>query len=307
MIVVSPEYRLAPEHVFPAGLNDCFEGLLWCSARDHPLISSCSSSTLFVGGDSAGGNFAAVLSLLARDGLKPDLTQGSRVELDATVLIYPWMHVRSHSFSSFLSVSLFSCLFRLPSLSLSFSPFSQAVYFCSHLQEPHMPSHVTHSNGYILSKSKLNFFSALYLSQHPDWQSDFRVRPLCARSLENLPPTIIVTASLDPLCDEGVAYSKALARAGVAVEHHAVHSCHGFVTALVPERSRAVAAIVASLVRFAEFAPLPPQVESGAAGKEGVAVEEDVASGMASEGGTVGEEESWSFVSEDRDPDDSDP
>jgi len=63
--VVSVDYRLAPEHPFPAGLEDCYSvtkeiflnlGLLRCTQKDITLI-----------GDSAGGNLAAVVSQMARD------------------------------------------------------------------------------------------------------------------------------------------------------------------------------------------------------------------------------------------------
>jgi acetyl esterase len=56
--VYSVDYRLGPEHPFPAAVDDCFSALKWVSGS-HGAIA--------VGGDSAGGNLAAVVSLLARD------------------------------------------------------------------------------------------------------------------------------------------------------------------------------------------------------------------------------------------------
>lgn len=63
--VISVDYRLAPEHPFPAGLEDCYH-----VAKElylHPEMIQCSCDDITVVGDSAGGNLAAVVSLMARD------------------------------------------------------------------------------------------------------------------------------------------------------------------------------------------------------------------------------------------------
>lgn len=64
-IVISVEYRLAPEHRFPAGLEDCRAVLNAIAARRFILNIDPDSLTLI--GDSAGGNLAAALSLMERD------------------------------------------------------------------------------------------------------------------------------------------------------------------------------------------------------------------------------------------------
>src|SRR5262249_10401833 len=64
-VVVSVEYRLAPENPFPAPLDDCYAGLAWTTAHADELGIDLDS--VIVAGARAGGGLAAGLTLLARD------------------------------------------------------------------------------------------------------------------------------------------------------------------------------------------------------------------------------------------------
>lgn len=71
VVVASIEYRLAPEHMYPAAIIDCFEGLLWIAGHADDL--GIDRARIVIVGVSAGGGLAAATALMARDQDGPQL------------------------------------------------------------------------------------------------------------------------------------------------------------------------------------------------------------------------------------------
>lgn len=90
LVLVSVEYRLAPEHPDPAPVDDCYAGLVWTSSHAGEL--GFDPARLVVAGGSAGGGLAAAMALMARDRDGPLLA--------GQLLIYPMIDDRNDTFSS---------------------------------------------------------------------------------------------------------------------------------------------------------------------------------------------------------------
>ncbi len=181
-LVVSVDYRLAPEHPYPAAADDAFAALRWIGENAAEIGGD--PQRLAVGGDSAGGNLAAVVALLARDAGGPPL----RLQL----LVYPVIDVRSpNGFPSRKENE------EGPFLTLAVMEWFERHYFSSRGAS---------------SKGSAGIGDAGRLEP--------KASPLLAPSLAGLPPALVVTAELDPLRDEGEAYARALEAAGVATTLH---------------------------------------------------------------------------------------
>lgn len=85
--VMAVDYRLAPEHPFPAGLDDAWAAVRWADAHRSELGGSVDAG-IVVSGDSAGGNLGAVVALMARD---------AGLELAAQLLVYPVVDLADES------------------------------------------------------------------------------------------------------------------------------------------------------------------------------------------------------------------
>jgi len=200
-VVASVDYRLAPEHKYPAAAEDAFAATRWIAREGARL--GVDTGRLAVGGDSAGGNLAAAVALMARERGGP--------ELALQVLVYPVTH---HAFDT--------------------------------------NSYQKHADGYLLTRDAMRWFWAHYLRRAEDGAQP-HASPLLARSLEGLPPALVITAEYDPLCDEGEAYAARLGQAGVPVTlTRYAGMIHGFIRMInLVDKARAARDEIAGALRKA--------------------------------------------------------
>nr|WP_246526733.1 alpha/beta hydrolase [Plastoroseomonas hellenica] len=177
--VVSVDYRLAPEHPFPAAIEDAAAALAWVARNAAEL--GIDGARIAVGGDSAGGNLAAVLALMGRDGSLPR--------------------------------SVFQALL-YPATDLTMASGSYARI----------------TEGVPLTATTMRWFIDHY-TPDPASRQDWRASPLRATSLAGLPPALVLSCGLDPLCDEARHYAERLAAEGVRVTAlHLGDHIHGLLT-----------------------------------------------------------------------------
>jgi acetyl esterase len=213
VVVVSVDYRLAPEHPYPAGLDDCETALRW--VVDNAGELGVDPERLAIGGDSAGGNLAAVLAQRLRDTGPPIRFQ---------LLIYPATDMTM----SYPSVDENAEGYFLTKAAM--------IWF----------------GGNYLGRGAGDDEGGAGDRGPLIEPTDPRVSPLHAPAdaLAGLPPTLVVTAEYDPLRDEGEAYAENLRAAGVdatATRYDGV--IHGFFAMpdVIPEGKAAIDEACAAL------------------------------------------------------------
>ncbi len=193
--VLAVDYRLAPEHPFPAAYDDAVAAYRW--TVEHAPSLDADVTRLGVGGDSAGGNLAAVTAVAAaQDGLP----------LAFQLLVYPGTDATRRT----VSRELFG-------------------------------------TGFYLNEAFMDRSLDRYVPD-PRQRADPRVSPLLGAVPDGLAPAYVATAGFDPLRDEGEAYARKLADAGVEIElRRFSDQIHGFLNVVGAGRSaRAASAEVAA-------------------------------------------------------------
>lgn len=190
-IVVSVHYRQAPEHKFPTAHNDAFAAYQWIV--DHAQELGADGNRIAVVGESAGGNLAANVSIMARDkNIREPLHQ---------ILVYP---IASNDMNS--------------------------------------ESYQENANAKPLNKAMMKWFMSHYAPSEKA-SADPRI-VLVKAKLNDLPPTTIITAELDPLLSDGELLRDKLKAAGVDVDYKEYNGVtHEFfgMAAVVPEAAEAQA------------------------------------------------------------------
>lgn len=182
-LVISVDYRLAPEYPFPNGLIDCYNVTKYLYSSDSFL----DNKNIIIMGDSAGGNLASVVSILA--------SEKKEFKIKKQILLYPLTYHIHDEDSIFNSVK-------------------------------------ENGNDYILTNKRINDYLNLYVKDKKYLKSKY-VSPLNADNLNNQPETLIITASLDPLRDEGEAYGNKLIKFNNKVKMYRIDNIHGFFTLLI--------------------------------------------------------------------------
>ncbi|WP_456275274.1 alpha/beta hydrolase [Bacillus sp. AK128] len=170
-IVISVDYRLAPEYPFPHALNDCYETVKW--VYHHANEMNIAREKISVSGDSAGGNLANGCSMLDRN------EQSNMIKFQA--LVYPVVLIGNHE---------------------SFK-WKINEYSVHHYHE------LVKKAIYALGSGK-DLIERLYL-QGKQENTDPYVSPLLATDCRGLPESLIITAEFDYLRLEGKAYAEKLA------------------------------------------------------------------------------------------------
>lgn len=178
VMIASVGYRLAPEHPFPAAVQDSRRAVEWI-AEFAPAFAA-DPNRIAVGGMSAGGNLTAVLALWFRD--------HSDIDIAYQLLLNPVTDYHPD----------------LP----SYSRFDRSFWM-----EECPPG----AGGYPLSVEDMIWYWNRYLRDPVDAHNPY-VSPLRAPHVGGTPPATVVVSELDPLRDEGVAYAERLEEADVPVE-----------------------------------------------------------------------------------------
>ncbi|EGT34460.1 hypothetical protein CAEBREN_05976 [Caenorhabditis brenneri] len=228
---ISIDYRLAPEHPFPAGLNDCYAVVSELCENGLPDLPFNKKKVL-ISGDSAGGNLAAVVC--------QRLHREEKNVLRGQILIYPVTHVFNFTspsyqdyWKSYAGTALLNpkhmARWILLYLGLEATKVNIKKVMNSQHVLPEMAEQKQYSQWlYHLAERKQDkkvdnelAQQFLKLGTNPD------VSPMFGDT-DGLPPALVLTAGYDVLKDEGIQYANKLKQSGVRTEwYHYPRAFHG--------------------------------------------------------------------------------
>ncbi|KAF9928064.1 hypothetical protein FBU30_002664 [Linnemannia zychae] len=212
--VFSVDYRLAPEHPFPAAIHDAFAAYLYLTEPDHAALTLDEESAvrelavdprdLVVGGDSAGGNLAAAFMIYMSRYVQPS-TEPKFILPHASLLLSPWTDLTS-SVPAAKNEDWY-CYCPGP---IGVSPLDKSAYLTLAGQN--------FTNYYLVGDSDLspNVRSGLGVDRQWEWYSHLAQHPLASvghsikGTLSGLTNTLVHTASHDRLVDDSRLYAHRL-------------------------------------------------------------------------------------------------
>uniref|UniRef100_A0A8D2LMQ2 Alpha/beta hydrolase fold-3 domain-containing protein n=1 Tax=Varanus komodoensis TaxID=61221 RepID=A0A8D2LMQ2_VARKO len=237
-VVVSVDYRLAPEHIFPAPLNDCL------AATTHFLETAedygVDRARVIVAGDSAGGNLAAMVAHTLAS--RPDLPK-----LRAQVLIYPVLQAVDFNLPSYQQNRAVPLLYREQAAFYVLQYLKgNAALLEEVLESSHVPVELRlHyrkwlSADHIPEEFKARGFKPPVVAACGDEVHEALKNLSCSESfpllaedavLRLLPETFLLTCEYDVLRDDGLLYKKRLEENGRAVTwFHIANGFHGVIS-----------------------------------------------------------------------------
>ncbi|XP_053137326.1 arylacetamide deacetylase-like 4 [Hemicordylus capensis] len=235
LVLVSVGYRLAPEHPYPTQYQDCLTATLYFLQNTNAY--GVDPSQVIIGGDSAGGNFASVVTqkLVGRTDVP---------KLRAQVLIYSGLQAMDFNLPSYQQNSAIPSLYRDSVICFGTKYFGKSTSLCDDiLKGSHVPDEMRLKYGKWVSadnipeRFKRRGYQQVPLAPYkPEVYRQFpELLEVTFSSLftedsviRQLPETLIVSCEYDVLRDDSLLYKKRLEDSGVRVSwFHAEYGVHG--------------------------------------------------------------------------------
>tara|TARA_B110000467_G_scaffold39104_1_gene35660 strand:+ start:10631 stop:11629 length:999 start_codon:yes stop_codon:yes gene_type:complete len=216
-IVICLDYRLAPEHPYPCGLNDC-QYLL----ENYPILLKDyqHSEQLYIAGDSAGG---AICTSLVMNNI-----DNPKINIDKQILLYP---------SVDYTMSCRSIIDNGQGFLLEADKVRWYFQQYFNIQD----SSFINSSLEAINNSENSAVTRLLTS----------ASPLFSKFTADMPKTLVITAGCDPLRDEGALYAEKAKQAGASVEHYQFNELiHAYMllSKLIPEQYKRTYEIIDKFV-----------------------------------------------------------